>query len=229
MRVLLFLVVLVVAPVYGVYSGALIVPNHWNPWAPLEPEEPLNWLTRYKLGRLTREPAMCLAFLDRAKIDHARVADRVTAPGCGFANAVRVTRTTASVGDAFTLSCRSAAALVLWEQHVLQPAAQLRFGESVARLQHFGTYACRPIYGREGAAPSRHSTADAIDIAGFVLERGRRIGVAGNWASGDADALFLRDVRDGACRVFDGVLGPDYNAAHRDHFHFEKGGWRVCR
>ncbi|WP_208534621.1 extensin family protein, partial [Pseudomonas aeruginosa] len=25
------------------------------------------------------------------------------------------------------------------------------------------------------------------------------------------------------------VLGPDYNAAHRDHFHLDMGLWKVCR
>jgi hypothetical protein len=38
------------------------------------------------------------------------------------------------------------------------------------------------------------------------------------------EALFLRDVRNGACRAFDGVPGPEYNAAHRNHFHGERGG-----
>ncbi len=42
-------------------------------------------------------------------------------------------------------------------------------------------------------------------------------------------SLLLRDARRGACRFFDGVLGPDYNAAHRDHFHLETGGFGMCR
>jgi hypothetical protein len=25
------------------------------------------------------------------------------------------------------------------------------------------------------------------------------------------------------------VLGPDYNAAHRNHFHLDMGPWWVCR
>jgi hypothetical protein len=25
------------------------------------------------------------------------------------------------------------------------------------------------------------------------------------------------------------VLSPDYNAQHRDHFHFDLGGFRACR
>ena len=45
----------------------------------------------------------------------------------------------------------------------------------------------------------------------------------------NVEALFLRDVRDGACSVFDSVLGPEYNAAHRDHFHVDRGGYRMCR
>jgi len=36
-------------------------------------------------------------------------------------------------------------------------------------------------------------------------------------------------VRDGACRFFDVVLGPDYNDAHRDHFHLDMGAYRACR
>ncbi|MFN3798647.1 MAG: extensin family protein, partial [Sphingobium yanoikuyae] len=48
------------------------------------------------------------------------------------------------------------------------------------------------------------------------------------------DAAFLRDVRDGACGLFSTVLSPDYNAAHRDHFHLDQAergatGWRACR
>jgi hypothetical protein len=140
-----------------------------------------------------------------------------------------VEATSVKVGEPFTLSCRSAVALALWEQHVVHPAARARFGERITRLEHAGTYACRNIYGRKDAPLSRHATADAIDVTGFVLEKGRRVRVDREWGSTDADGLFLRDVRDGACRVFDTVLGPEYNVAHRDHFHLDRGGWRVCR
>ena len=42
--------------------------------------------------------------------------------------------------------------------------------------------------------------------------------VRGNWDGADSEALFLRDAHAGACRFFDGVLGPGYNALHADHF-----------
>ena len=220
---------LAAAPVFGIYTGRIALPDEWNPWAPLKVDEPLNWLTRLKLARLTRDRALCLAVLEHAEMRYEPVPDRETAPGCGFDNAVRVTRTSVHVGEPFTLSCRSAVALALWERHVLQPAARQYFGDEVRRIEHFGTYACRNIYGREEARLSRHATADAIDIAGFVLANGRRIQIERDWGSTDRVGLFLREVRNGACRVFDSVLGPDYNAAHRDHFHLDRGGWRMCR
>ena len=65
-------------------------------------------------------------------------------------------------------------------------------------------------------------------MAGFVLTNGRRIRVS-EWADSGSEGAFLRDVHGGACRVFDSVLGPEYNAAHRDHFHLERGGSRICR
>ena len=62
-----------------------------------------------------------------------------------------------------------------------------------------------------------------------MREDRRRITVRRDWEDGDAEALFLRDAHTGACRFFDGVLGPDYNAVHADHFHLEVGGWGLCR
>ncbi len=225
----LFFVVAVLAPGYAIYSGRLEIPDRWNPWAPLSIEEPLNWLTRYKLSRLSHDAGMCLAVLGQANMRYAPVADREAGAGCGYTNAVRVEATSARIGEAFTLSCRSAVALALWEHHVVQPAALTHFDARVARLEHAGTYSCRNIYGRKDAPLSRHATADAIDIIAFTFENGRRIRIDRDWGSGDADGLFLREARDGACRVFDSVLGPDYNAAHRDHFHLDRGGWRACR
>jgi hypothetical protein len=214
---------------FGLYSGRLSVPDSWNPWAPLTIEEPVGWLTRYKLARLSADPESCLALLDDTGFRYTSVPDRATGPGCGFTNAVRVQATHVKLSEPFTLSCRSTVALALWERHVLQPAALAHLGARVTALEHAGTYACRNVYGRKEAPLSRHATADAIDITGFVLESGRRLRIEREWGSGDAAGAFLRDVHDGACRVFDAVLGPEYNAAHRNHFHLDRGGWRVCR
>jgi len=232
MRLRLFLLLLFVAALalaYQIGSGALKIPDRFNPWAPLVIAETPNFLTRYKLARVSQNSALCHSVLSQARMRYTPLPDRETGPGCGYSSAVRVEATSASVGEPFALSCRSAVSLAMWEHHVLQPVADAHFGQRVTRLQHFGSYACRNVYGREDARRSQHATADALDIAGFVLGNGRRISVQNHWGSDGGDAQFLRDIHRGACGYFDSVLGPDYNAAHRDHFHFDRGSFRVCK
>ena len=212
-----------------VYGDAISIPAQWNPWAPLSIADQPNVLTRYKLSRLSSDAAGCRAVLSHAQMRYTPLPDRRTGDGCGFDNAVRIEATTTGVGEPFSLSCRSAVALALWERHVMQPAAHRYFAASVARLEHFGSYSCRNVYGREDDRRSQHATADALDVAGFVLSDGRRIRVLNGWRGDARDAAFLRDVHAGACRVFDAVLGPDYNAAHHDHFHLDRGSFKACR
>jgi hypothetical protein len=207
----------------------LVVPDEWNPWAPLKIEQPINWLTRFKLERVSADDRRCLAVLGTAAVRFETVPNREVSPGCSFHNAVRVRATSAAVGEPFTLSCRSALSLAIWERHVVQPLARAYFDASVTRIEHFGSYACRNIYNQKDAPLSRHATADALDIAGFILANGKHVRVERDWGRQGLESLFLRDIRDGACRVFDSVLGPEYNAAHRNHFHLDRGGYRVCR
>lgn len=218
---------------WALWTGRVEVPPAWNPWAPLDVVAPPTWLTGHKLARASADPRACREALAGAGFTLAPVPDRLTGPGCGSDNAVRIARTGVAVGEPFTLSCRAALALALWERHDLQPAARRHLGSQVRAIEHLGSYACRNLYGREGGPRSRHATADALDIAGFVLDDGRRLQVVRDWADGIQDggpeARFLRAARDGACRWFDAVLGPDYNAAHADHLHLDRGRARICR
>lgn len=232
MRLLILLVVLAVmiaGALYGIRSGAIDIPPDWNPWAQLDVNAEPNFLTRYKLSRLSRSSEQCHEVLATTNIEFERLDNKITGPACGFFNAVRIDRTSSRLSKPFSLSCRAAVSLALWERHVLEPAAQRHFGRSVATLEHFGSYSCRNVYGRANATRSQHGTAEALDVAGFVLEDGQRIRVLKDWDDGGEKAAFLREVRTGACRFFDAVLSPDYNAAHRDHFHFDRGPYRACR
>ena len=217
----------------GAAAGVVVdlwpLPERWNPWAPLRLADAPNLLTRFKLGRLDTDPIACRAALEQTPFDVQALADRRFAPGCEFNNAVRVRGMTVAVSAPFTLSCRAAVSLGLWERHVLLPAALRHFGEPAVRLEHWGSYACRDIGGREPGTRSRHASADALDIAAIGLASGRRIGVAGEWAGDGPDGRFLRELRDGACPWFDAVLSPDYNAAHADHLHLDRGPHRLCR
>ncbi|RZJ26930.1 MAG: extensin family protein [Haliea sp.] len=231
-----------VAGAYAVYSGALTVPERFNPWAPLDVTAPPNFLTSAKLARARSDPQRCLAALARTGMRYSPLPDRVTGPGCGFDNAVLLRESDVRLGSPLSLSCPVALSLAMWERHALQPAAEQHTGQRVTAIDHLGSYACRNVNRGEGAPPnapaanrSRHATADALDIAGFTLANGKRISVLRQWQAADAatvpgmEALFLKDAHQGACRYFPGVLGPDYNAAHRDHFHLETGGYRMCR
>lgn len=205
------------------------VPPRWNPWAPLSLDEQPNFLTGYKLRRASNDDVMCQAVLTQSGFRYTPIEDKVTKPGCGYRNAVRIEATSADVTEPFALSCRAALSLAMWERHVLQPAAHKHFGERVTKLEHFGSYSCRSVYNRPNARLSHHATADALDVAGFIVGEKRRIRVLGDWDQGDTEAAFLADVKTGACRFFDSVLSPEYNAAHRDHFHLDRGAFRICR
>jgi hypothetical protein len=228
-HVFALLIAVAAVAAWAVHGGHITVPPSWNPWAPLEIAAQPKWLTRYKLQRVASHPALCSAVLSGSTLDHTALPDNDTGDGCGWQAAVRI-------GDArfapdFTLTCPAAVSLAMWERHVLDPASQARFGQPVARVEHLGSYACRNVRGSggEGSRRSQHASASAFDVAGFRLADGRRIRVLTDWNGKGPEAAFLRDVLGGACHFFDGTLGPDYNAAHRDHFHLDRGSFRICR
>jgi hypothetical protein len=206
------------------------------PWTDLDLAQPVGLFTGRKLAALTGDPQRCMALLDRAGVDYVAMAPG-GADQCAYADAVRLKRDAdaiALVPAAVAPSCPVAAALKRWEWQVVQPAARRIYGQPVRGIRHFGSYSCRRMYGRSQGDFSEHATADAIDVAAFVLKDGRQVSVAKDWQGEGKDAAFLRDVRDGACDLFSTVLSPDYNAAHRDHLHLDQAergamGGRACR
>lgn len=207
------------------------------PWTELDLAQPIGIFTGRKLAGLTDDAPSCRRLLDRAGVRHVLLPRRSEGQ-CGYADGVRLgpggalaVRWTPSDLSA---SCPVVAALALWHWRVVQPAALAHLGTPVARIEHYGSYNCRRLYGRGAGDWSEHATADAIDIAGFRLADGRLISVRRDWNGQPQRAQFLREVRDGACKLFSTVLSPDHNHAHADHFHLDQAergeaGWRVCR
>lgn len=238
LRWLKILLVLALLPFVGLLAWGYARSHPEDlPWTELDLSRPPGAFAGRKLAALGKDPGKCRALLGRAGVPFTPLPPR-RGERCGYDDAVRLRS-----GGAVTLdwrpaglgtSCPVAAGLALWEWHVVQPAALEHLGSRVEAVEHFGSYSCRRIYGRSEGAWSEHATANAIDIAGFRLEDGRRISVLGDWQEGSAEARFLREVRDGACGLFATVLSPDYNAAHRDHLHLDQAergrmGWRGCR
>ncbi len=214
-----------------VAAGHIVLPPRYDPFAPFDIAETPGFLTRFKFARARADGDRCRAALTRGDIAFEPIPDRVTGEGCGFTDAVRITRTgSAALASPVVTTCRMALGLAMLDRHHLGVAARSDLGAPVTRIDHLGTYACRNINHAATGRRSRHATADAIDISGFQLADGRRLTLTGDWSSGDAGrAAFLRAVRDAACRWFDVTLSPDYNPLHYDHFHFDMGGGRACR
>jgi hypothetical protein len=213
----------------AIWRGWIDVPARWNPWAPLDVRAEPNVLTSFKLARLQKDPALCDQVLASSGLRYSRQADSPASAKCPLQNTLRVQGGEVRLSSSFLASCPLAVAYVLFDIHTLQPAAQALFGQPVARIDHLGSFACRNVYGRTQGRLSQHATANALDIAGFRLADGRRISVLADWSDSGDKGRFLREVRDGACKQFSTVLGPDYNAAHRNHFHVDMGRWQVCR
>jgi hypothetical protein len=225
---LLLILLLIGALGLGVWRGWISLPPQWNPWAPLDVKAEPNLLTRYKLMRLGDDPQLCDQALSSSGLRVTRQADSPDAT-CPLINTWRVQGGEVALSSSFLASCRLAVSFALFDRHVLQPAAQTVYGLAVTRVDHLGSFACRNVYNRDNGRLSQHASANALDIAGFRLADGRTVSVLKDWPKDNQDARFLRQVRDGACDMFSVVLSPDYNAAHRNHFHVDVGSWWVCR
>lgn len=186
-------------------------------------------------GLAAKSPAarQCLAELGAMRANFTPLPDRYFAAGCTNLNTVNL----ASLrGDSASLelanlgpvTCNAANAFAGWARYGVDRAARQILGTPLVRIETFGSYNCRNVAGSNKR--SGHATANAIDVSGFVFADGRRITLKGHWYSGSsAERRFLRVVHESACKRFGTVLGPEYNAAHKDHFHLEADGASFCR
>lgn len=209
--------------------GWLPVPDRWNSWTPLNVREQPNLLTPFKLWRLQNDPVLCDQALQTSSLRYARQTDSSPDAKCPLNHTLRIEGGDIQLSSSFLASCPLAVAYALFDIHTLQPASEAVFGQPVTQVDHLGSFACRNVYNRSEGRLSEHASANALDIAGFRLADGRRISVLRDWKDDGDNGKFLRLVREGACKQFNTVLGPDYNAAHRSHFHLDMGRWRVCR
>jgi hypothetical protein len=238
-RAILWFLLLAVVAVGGIELRAWFNRHPQDlPWTELDLSDPVGRFTASKLAALGSQPAQCRALLSQAGSPDRPAPARTAGAECGYRDGMRLreggARISAFNPSGLVTSCPVASALLLWDERVVQPAARRHFGTGIVAFQHAGSFSCRRLYGRETGAWSEHATADAVDILGFRVADGRTVSVLRDWDDGGSEATFLREVRDGACRLFTTVLSPDYNAAHRDHLHLDTadrgpGGWRACR
>ena len=200
-------------------------------------DAPIGLATGTKITIITFGPSVvCLNKLEQARaLSYVQAAPKHDGKTCGWNIAATMTETS---GTRFrprtvTAQCSVMLASYIWLRAV-DEAARKRLGSGLKKVHHAGTYSCRRQRGNGSGAWSEHAFANAWDITGFELEDGRVISVLKHWNKGKTDeskarAKFLRDARGSACRVFRVVLTPNFNDAHKDHFHLDQGPSLSCK
>lgn len=172
----------------------------------------------------------CLADLKRKQIGFRLLQDRTFSGGCAAIGTVQLLEIGTPVTNLGPMTCPLARQFAHWSREAVQPAARQWLKSKVTRIESFGTYSCRPVNGRSGARLSEHGRANAVDIAAFVLANGRRITVLDGWNGSDEEVRnFLRSVHHAGCRHFRTGLGPEADAFHFNHLHFDMGRGPYCR
>jgi hypothetical protein len=226
-----FLVIVVFFGIVIVFRQGWI-PARYTPLPPLNIDRPFPLLVDWQLAELKHDAGLCRRVIEASQNIRARQRPpRPPRDGCGWTNAVRITQLGGTNIGIDAVSCEVAAALALWVTHEVQPLARQIFGSEVASITNFGTYSCRNVIGSRfwRNRRSEHAMANAIDISGFRLKNGTFISVRSDWKGDQKKSQFLRAVHQRGCRYFRVSLSPDFNRAHHDHFHFDRGFLWTCR
>lgn len=208
------------------------IPAEYNPFAPIALNDPPTLITRYKMWKLDKNPQACMAVLERVQQDGGLIFSN---PGkmsgkCPLDNPVRVRALGGvALSSSFLASCRLALSSAMFVSQVAKPLAQQKLGTPLIRIEHLGSYACRNMYNKPDARLSEHATAEALDVSGFQLMDGRHLTVLKQWPKEGAEADYMHTIFAESCGYFGNSIGPEYNAAHANHFHFGMRLFGFCR
>ncbi|MFA5900713.1 MAG: extensin family protein [Hyphomicrobium sp.] len=228
LRLILALLLLLV--VLGAFWFGL-VPQRYSPFAPISLDDPPSWFIDPRLAAMRNDPALCGTVLRAPHIIAKPIPDKVQPNGCGWTNAVSIAEVGGAQIGLGQLTCEAAAALALWVEHEVQPLAQEMFGSRVVWLQDMGTYSCRNIIGNKRwlNTRSQHSLANAVDIGAFRLANGKQMSITADYKDDTPEGRFLREAHMRACRYFRVAIGPEFNQAHYNHLHFDRGIFVRCK
>jgi hypothetical protein len=195
-----------------------------------ERREPPRARAPERAERGSAETLQCHIDLARERIGFRALPDQRFSGGCSALGAVQLLEIGTPVTNLRAMTCPLARQFARWSREAVQTAADQWLDARVARIETFGTYACRSVNSQPGARLSEHGFANAVDVSGFVLDDGRRITIEQGWNGRDERVRrFLRAVHQAGCRRFAIGLSPDSDAYHHDHLHFDMGRGPYCR
>jgi hypothetical protein len=184
---------------------------------------------------LPAEEAQCRKSLDRMGVTYRELPTISGQGDCGIAHPIEVSRLGGGVKmqPAATLTCEMAETLARWSKKELVPASRGRYLSGVDTIHQASSYSCRWVKGRTGGTLSEHGKGRALDIGAITLNNGKKIAVRKKAFWKFREKGLLQSVRSDGCDYFTTVLGPGYDADHKDHFHFDikerRGGRVSCR
>jgi hypothetical protein len=176
----------------------------------------------------------CLSSLKANGVQYTTLPNQSFGGGCKTIDTVKLMSFATDATNLGPMTCPLAANFAAWAKYGVRPAAKQYLGSDVERIETMGTYSCRKVKGNNSNKLSEHAYGNAVDVSAFVLKDGRRISVLKGWNGSSEERAFLRRLHESACKRFGTVLGPNYNAAHRNHLHFDMGksmkdGSAYCR
>jgi hypothetical protein len=182
----------------------------------------------------TTEARMCLSDLKTKSVRFSALPNQSFGGGCRTIDTIKLMDFGVPATNLGAMTCPLAAGFAAWAKHAVLPAGRQYLGSEVVRIETMGTYSCRNVNGGRSGKLSQHAFGNAVDVSAFVLKDGRRISVLDGWRGKPDEREFLRRLHQSACKRFGTVLGPDYNNAHANHFHFDmaksmKDGSAYCR
>ncbi|MBI2894915.1 MAG: extensin family protein [Deltaproteobacteria bacterium] len=174
-----------------------------------------------------RAPEPCLVALAAtgAQFEPARLTAAPAAmPGCGMREGVIVSRgpTGLEYRPPIEISCVFALTLPAIEETVRQVAAT-NLAEPIRLVRTMGSYGCRTIRStRSPGRLSQHALGNAIDV-GILEGASVHASVVRDFRADTSEGRFLRDLAAALRQAgsLERVLDPEYDAAHRNHFHLE--------
>lgn len=180
------------------------------------------------------ESRKCLSDLKAQSVRFTVLPNRNLGGGCRTIDTIKMMELGTETTNLGPMTCPLASKFAAWAKFAVRPAARQYFGSDVTRIETFGTYSCRNVNGGRSGKLSQHAFANAVDISAFILRDGRRISILNGWNGKSEEREFLKRLHQSACKRFGTVLGPEYNAQHANHFHFDmsksmKDGSAYCR
>ncbi|MGB5077672.1 MAG: extensin family protein [Sphingorhabdus sp.] len=177
---------------------------------------------------------LCLSTLKSTSVRFSALPNQSFGGGCRTIDTVKVMDFGTETTNLGAMTCPLASNFTAWARHAVRPSAKQYLGSDLVRIETMGTYSCRNVNGGRSGTLSQHAYGNAIDISAFILKDGRRISVLKGWRGSPQEQGFLKRLHQSACKRFGTVLGPDYNSAHANHFHFDmaqstNNGTSYCR